>query len=109
MTRQSRFLRRYQDSKQRRNLSCQYKLKISVPFNQLGKEDQMYKKILVPLDGSELAECVLPHVESIAKGCGVESVTFVRVAEPAYRLYNSEEGYSLSAKEIESLEAETVA
>jgi nucleotide-binding universal stress UspA family protein len=41
----------------------------------------MYKKILVPLDGSELAECVLPHVESIAKGCGAESVVFMRVLE----------------------------
>jgi nucleotide-binding universal stress UspA family protein len=41
----------------------------------------MYKKILVPLDGSELAECVLPHVESIAKGCGVGSVVFVRALD----------------------------
>lgn len=42
----------------------------------------MYDKIVVPLDGSELAECVLPHVETIAKGCGVKNVTFVRVVEP---------------------------
>ena len=42
----------------------------------------MYKKILVPLDGSDLAECVLPHVESIAKGCGVQEVIFLRVVEP---------------------------
>ncbi len=41
----------------------------------------MYQKILVPLDGSELAECVLPHVESIARGCGVESVVFMRVVD----------------------------
>ncbi len=27
----------------------------------------MYQKILVPLDGSKLAECVLPHVEELAK------------------------------------------
>jgi len=27
----------------------------------------MYKKILVPLDGSSLAECVIPHIEAIAK------------------------------------------
>jgi nucleotide-binding universal stress UspA family protein len=27
----------------------------------------MFSKILVPLDGSELAECVLPYVEDIAK------------------------------------------
>ena len=42
----------------------------------------MYKKILVPLDGSDLAECVLPHVESIAKGCGVQDVVLLRVVEP---------------------------
>jgi nucleotide-binding universal stress UspA family protein len=42
----------------------------------------MYKKILVPLDGSELAECVLPHVEAVAKGCRVPKVFFIRVLEP---------------------------
>ena len=47
----------------------------------------MYKKILVPLDGSELAECVLPHVESIAKGCNVVSVVFVRALEPYMSSY----------------------
>jgi nucleotide-binding universal stress UspA family protein len=44
----------------------------------------MYKKILVPLDGSELAECVLPHVESIARGCGAQNVVFLRVVEPVH-------------------------
>lgn len=43
----------------------------------------MYQKIMVPLDGSELAECVLPDVEAIAKGCPDITVVFVRVAEPA--------------------------
>ena len=42
----------------------------------------MYRKILIPLDGSELAECVLPHVDTIIKGCGVEEIIFVRVVEP---------------------------
>ncbi len=28
----------------------------------------MYKHVMVPLDGSELAECVLPHVGVIAGG-----------------------------------------
>ena len=41
----------------------------------------MYKKILVPLDGSELAECVIPHVEIITKGCGVESVILMYVLD----------------------------
>lgn len=54
----------------------------------------MYKKTLVPLDGSELAECVLPHLESIAKGCGVESVVFLRVFDTympsAYHAYIGE-------------------
>ncbi len=27
----------------------------------------MYQKILVPLDGSELAECALPHVKNLVK------------------------------------------
>ena len=42
----------------------------------------MYTKMLVPLDGSELAECVLPQVEAITTGCQVSTVVFVRVAEP---------------------------
>ena len=42
----------------------------------------MYQKIMVPLDGSELAECVLPHVETIAKAGGVRNVVFVRAVEP---------------------------
>ena len=38
----------------------------------------MYKKILVPLDGSELAEKVLPHAAALAKGTGAE-LTLVTV------------------------------
>jgi len=44
----------------------------------------MYKKIMVPLDGSELAECVLPHVDGFVTGCQVEMVIFVRVIEPIH-------------------------
>ena len=44
----------------------------------------MYKKILVPLDGSELAECALEHVKAIAIGCNVPEVVFLRVVEPTY-------------------------
>jgi nucleotide-binding universal stress UspA family protein len=42
----------------------------------------MYKKILVPLDGSKLAECVLPHVKAIGKGCGATKVVLLEVVEP---------------------------
>jgi len=44
----------------------------------------LYKRILVPLDSSGLAECVLPHVEAIAAGCGVAEVVVVSVVESAY-------------------------
>ena len=42
----------------------------------------MYNKIMVPLDGSELAECVIPHVEAITTGCKITNVVFVRVLAP---------------------------
>ena len=42
----------------------------------------MYKKILVPMDGSELAESVLPHVKAISGGCSVNEVVLIRIIEP---------------------------
>jgi nucleotide-binding universal stress UspA family protein len=42
----------------------------------------MYKKILVPLDGSEVAECTLEHVTAIATQCSVPEVVLLGVAEP---------------------------
>jgi nucleotide-binding universal stress UspA family protein len=45
---------------------------------------QMYKKILVPLDGSDIAECALEHVKAIALGCNVPEVILFRVVEPLY-------------------------
>ncbi len=41
----------------------------------------MYDKILVPLDGSKLAECVLPHVEALATAFKPKEVTLVSVTE----------------------------
>ena len=41
----------------------------------------MYKKIVVPLDGSKLAECVLPHIENIVKGSGTEETILITVTE----------------------------
>jgi nucleotide-binding universal stress UspA family protein len=48
----------------------------------------MYKKTLVPLDGSKLVECVLPYAEELVKGCGTEQVILVSVTErvPGYRV-----------------------
>lgn len=45
----------------------------------------MYKKILVPLDGSKLAEQVLPYAQMLAGACGA-SITLVRVTDPDARL-----------------------
>jgi nucleotide-binding universal stress UspA family protein len=45
-------------------------------------EKKPYRKVLVPLDGSKLAECVLPHLDTVAGGCGLENVYFLRVVKP---------------------------
>jgi len=47
----------------------------------------MYKKIMVPLDGSKLAECVFPHVQTVVNGCGTRELVLLRVVEPE-RVYN---------------------
>ena len=41
----------------------------------------MYSKMLVPLDGSELAEAILPHVEALGKGMNLDTI-LVRVVRP---------------------------
>ncbi len=41
----------------------------------------MFKRILLPLDGSSLAECVLPHLVAIAQICEPE-VQLLRISEP---------------------------
>jgi nucleotide-binding universal stress UspA family protein len=41
----------------------------------------MYRKIMVPLDGSQVAECVIPHIEAIA-GKSAARVELVTVIEP---------------------------
>jgi len=44
----------------------------------------MYEKILVPLDGSELAEVALPYAEELSGRFG-SSITLINVREPIYR------------------------
>ena len=41
----------------------------------------MYNKVVVPLDGSKLAEAALPHLEEIAKGCSIPEILLVSVTE----------------------------
>lgn len=41
----------------------------------------MYNKLVVPLDGSDLAEVTLPHVVEIAGGCHISQIFLVSVTE----------------------------
>ncbi|MCB9098781.1 MAG: universal stress protein [Anaerolineales bacterium] len=52
----------------------------------------MYKRILVPLDGSKRAEVILPHVEALARSCRA-TVIFARVIEPEPILVATEPVY----------------
>ena len=42
----------------------------------------MYQKVLVPVDGSQLGECVLEHVRAVATGCHVADVVLLHVLKP---------------------------
>jgi nucleotide-binding universal stress UspA family protein len=65
----------------------------------------MYQKVVVPLDGSDLAECVLPHVEALTKGCGIQNVMFVRVVEPFYAPGGAD-SYAFSAEDEKRINSE---
>lgn len=41
----------------------------------------MYQRVLVPLDGSKVAECILSHVKSIVGGCKVGELILLQVVE----------------------------
>jgi hypothetical protein len=69
----------------------------------------MYQKVMVPLDGSELAECVLPHVESIVKGGQAQSVIFVRAVQPVSVSLSTEIDIQPTEKDCKRIEAEEYA
>ena len=64
----------------------------------------MYRRIIVPLDGSKLAECVLPHTEIIAKLCNA-SVELVSVIEPIE--LPTRGGIALSVDDLKQMESHT--
>ncbi len=66
----------------------------------------MYQHIMVPLDGSDLAECVLPHVEALAIGCNVSRVTVVRMVAPLHLYGGVESG--LPPEERQRVEADSM-
>ena len=41
----------------------------------------MFQKIVVPLDGSKLAECALPYAEELAKGDDTREILLITVTE----------------------------
>ena len=62
----------------------------------------MYKTILVPLDGSKLAECVLPHVQALVRGCQANRVVFARIVEPFRKDMGGD--YTLSDAQVQQIE-----
>ena len=64
----------------------------------------MYEKVLVPLDGSELSECVFPHVKTFIEGCQLGYVVFVRVVEPA-TIISGPGAYVISPEILEETES----
>ncbi len=63
----------------------------------------MYQTILVPLDGSKLAECVLPHVATLIRGSQAKRVIFARVVEP---LHVPVGDYILPEEQVKKIEAD---
>ena len=71
----------------------------------------MYQHIMVPMDGSELAECVLPQVEMLAKHYNIPRITLIRVVTPL-KIYSGLDygGFeaSLSGSQIQRLEDDSI-
>jgi len=62
----------------------------------------MYKTILVPLDGSERAEAILPHVENLGR-CYQAKIIFLQVVEPPPHIMRYDSFYeAVTRTEIES-------
>ena len=59
----------------------------------------MYSKILVPLDGSKVAEGVLPHAKALAYSEGAELILLTVGANPAMDFVFSDPGLAQSAVE----------
>lgn len=53
----------------------------------------MYNKVLVPLDGSELAECALSHVKNLVNHGAIGEVTLLRVVLNNFDWYQVDEAF----------------
>jgi len=65
----------------------------------------MYKKILVPLDGSPLAEMAIPHAEALAKSEHAEIIILRVVATPASEFLTDDP--NITSLIIQNIEKET--
>jgi nucleotide-binding universal stress UspA family protein len=68
----------------------------------------MYRHILVPLDGSPLAEQVLPHVHALAANEGTSKITLLRAVPPIFTTSVDYSGMlaTTAADALETLEDE---
>ena len=65
----------------------------------------MYKKIMVPLDGSKLAECVLPHLETVVRASKpTPEVLLVQAVEPIAIPYGREVAEITSMEQLKAFE-----
>ena len=58
----------------------------------------MYKRLLVPLDGSEFSECSLNHARAISTGCHVSELVLMQVVEPIPQVYELGEDWRRDAQ-----------
>jgi nucleotide-binding universal stress UspA family protein len=66
-----------------------------------GEGESVFKTVIVPLDGSELAESVLPMVAGVAKKLNLEVLLFRTYHIPSYA-YAGDEGYAVNYDELVS-------
>ena len=67
----------------------------------------MYNKIMVPLDGSDLAESVMPHLEFLTSACKASHVFLVQVINPVSLPASvpAQGNFGFTEKERQKLEA----
>jgi nucleotide-binding universal stress UspA family protein len=65
-----------------------------------------YQHVIVPLDGSELAESVLPHLEAVASNCQITTVELVRAVPPLEMHYKA--AFPLDARQENQLNAAAI-
>jgi nucleotide-binding universal stress UspA family protein len=67
----------------------------------------MYRKILVPLDGSKVAEGVLPHAKALAYSEGAELILLTVATNPAMDFAFSDPGLARSAEQEQEERSKT--